>query len=78
MLDPALHDAVLSRGGGGSWRRGAAYYEEIDRVKKSGVFAEIHTKHQKNLEAMLAALPEEEREVARQRLTAEARNNKRL
>ncbi len=50
----------------------AAYYDEIDRVKKSGVFAEIHTKHDKSLQARLAALPEEDREAARQRLTAEA------
>ena len=50
----------------------AAYYDEIDRVKKSGVFAEIHTKHEKSLQARLAALPEEDREAARQRLTAEA------
>ena len=50
----------------------AAYYDEVDRVKKSGVFAEIHTKHHKSLQARLAALPEEDREAARQRLTAEA------
>ncbi len=50
----------------------AAYYDEVDRVKKSGVFAEIHTKHDKSLQARLAALPEEDREAARQRLTAEA------
>ena len=50
----------------------AAYNEEIARVKKTGVFLEIRVKHQKNLDAMLAALPEEEREAARQRLTAEA------
>ena len=49
-----------------------AYYEEIGSVKKSGVFAEIHTKHEKSLQARLAALPEEDREAARQRLTAEA------
>ncbi len=47
----------------------AAYNEEIARVKNTPVFLEILVKHQKNLEAMLAALPEEEREAARQRLT---------
>ncbi len=48
------------------------YNEEIDSVKKSEVFAEIHTKHQNKLQTMLVALPEEEREAARQRLMAEA------
>ncbi len=50
----------------------AAYNEEIARVKNTPVFLDIRVKHQKNLDAMLAALPEEEREGARQRLTAEA------
>ena len=49
-----------------------ACYDEIDRVKESEVFADIRTKHEKNLQARLAALPEEDREAARQRLTAEA------
>ena len=49
-----------------------AYYEEIDSVKKSGVFAYLNTKHQNKLQTMLVALPEEEREAARQRLIAEA------
>ena len=40
-------------------------------MTNTGVFSEIRVKHQKNLEAMLAALPEEDREAARQRLTAE-------
>ncbi len=50
----------------------AAYNEEIDRVKKSGVFVDIRMKHQKMLQERIAALPEEERDVARQQLTAEA------
>ena len=40
-------------------------------MTNTGVFSEIRVKHQKNWEAMLAALPEEDREAARQRLTAE-------
>ena len=50
----------------------AAYNEEIDRVKNTPVFVDIRTKHQKMLQERIAALPEEEREGARQRLTAEA------
>ena len=49
----------------------AAYNEEIDRVMHMPVFIKIKAKHQKNLDAMLAALPAEERELARQRMTAE-------
>ena len=51
----------------------AAYNEEIDRVMHMPVFIKIKAKHQKNLDAMLAALPAEERELARQRMTAEVR-----
>jgi len=50
----------------------AAYHEEIVRVNNSGTFADIRVKHQKNLEERFAALPEEDRDAARYRLTAEA------
>ncbi len=50
----------------------AAYNEEIARVKNTPVFVDIRMKHQKMLQERMAALPEMEREVARQQLTAEA------
>ncbi len=50
----------------------AAYHEEIARVNNSGTFADIRVKHQKNLEERFAALPEEDRDAVRYRLTAEA------
>jgi hypothetical protein len=50
----------------------AAYNEEITRVKNTPIFVDIRMKHQKMLQERIAALPEVERDVARQQLTAEA------
>ncbi len=51
-----------------------AYHEEIARVSNSGTFADIRMKHKKNLEEKISALPEEDRDAAGHRLTAEAQS----
>ena len=49
-----------------------SYNEEVARVTNTGVFSEMHVKHRDNLQERIAACPEEVREAARQRLTAQA------
>ena len=50
----------------------AAHHDEIDHVSNSGVFADISTKQQANLQERLAAMSEARREAVRQQLTTEA------
>ena len=44
----------------------------MHNVSNYGVFAEIRSKHQRELQERLAAIPEAEQEATRQHFTAEA------